>query len=694
MSSSSSHGHKPLVDERAPLLDRRNNATPSSSSSPPTDGQKPSPAPSEATNDSAIYVKVLESSLPWYRRPSPLWLLPIYVIVATTAGMLLSSLVPFQSAMLCREYLNHHTTNTTLLGDYAFTTFAKDPRCLTPDIQSYTAKTLGSIEVLSGIASTLSVGYYTSLSDRHGRVKMIAFAFCSTIVMLCSIVLMDSYWDQIGLPLMFASGILNGAMGGIGLGLTIFLAYSADCTDPSKRSLIYSWVHAALFLGLTLGPAIGGMITTATGTVLTIVYIDLGVNVVSLILVLLAMPESLPHLQSPRVQQLFREAKRKARREAGLVDLDDDDDSEHESGNGDREGSSNSRPDKKEYTAWHTHAVRSLMFFKPNGRNTNLILLAAISFLQTLTVKGTMSVIVLYTQRVFNWDSLEVGLLFSIGNFGRLLSLIVVLPLLVLAYERYTKKRQARQEKQNQSQTDQDAASSRHQSTVPASDTFTTLYHDENDIMAAASVEELGESILERQRNKSAHGSPSTSYTQPADKPDHSRLATNDSASSWSSNKTKAPATNNTTQPSSPKGGEADRAQKDAFSGLKFDTWMIRLGFAINSITYFQLGLAASSAQFYFAAALHAFAIISTPSLKSLLTMMVEPSQFGAVLGALQVVDAIASIFSPIVINWVYAITVYKVPEFIWYVCGVWMGICVVLSFMIRQKEFRRRSAA
>ncbi|KAF9969931.1 hypothetical protein BGZ73_007501 [Actinomortierella ambigua] len=694
MSSSNTRGHERRNDERTPLLGRSpSKATLSSSSD-----TNPARASPDATNPSAIYAKVLESALPWYRRPSPIWLLPVYVAVATTAGMLLSSLVTFQVSMLCREFYNRNPPTTNFYADYtSYTAFDKDPRCKLPDVQAYAAKILGLIEVLAAVASTLTVGYYTSMSDRHGRVKFIGFAFFNTVLMLLAIVTMNAYWDQIGLPLLFASGILNGALGGVGLGLTLFLAYSADCTDPSKRSLMYSWVHAALFLGLTVGPSVGGIITNATNTVLTIVYIDLGVNVVALIFLFLVVPESLPHLQSPTVRKLFREAKRKARLEAGL-EAEDDNDNEQMA-----------EDEKHERAAWHTHAVRSLRFFKPNGRNTNIILLAAISCLQTLIVKGTLSVIVLYTQRMFNWDSLEVGFLFSLGNGGRLLSLIVVLPVLVYLFQKQNKWKLARQERQKQNK--QKPARHDHQEQSRAnkpmpttSDTLSSLNQIENDIMAASSVEQLGEAILEHHTD--AHDRTPATYTQPSDTSrahDRPPLTAADSTASWSSSKTKTPASDdvaNATGSSSPTaangngGAGADRAKQSDFSGIKFDTWMIRLGFAINSLTYFQLGLAQTGWQFYVGAGLHSFAILSTPPLKSLLTMMVEPSQYGAILGALQVVDALASIFSPVVISWVYALTVYSFPQFIWYICGVVTGICFILSFFIRQKEFRERTAA
>src|SRR5690348_2748977 len=49
----------------------------------------------------ALYVKVITEQLPWYKRPSVLWLLPIFGVTWITNGMLASSQGQFQAALLC-----------------------------------------------------------------------------------------------------------------------------------------------------------------------------------------------------------------------------------------------------------------------------------------------------------------------------------------------------------------------------------------------------------------------------------------------------------------------------------------------------------------------------------------------------------------------------------------------------------------
>lgn len=143
-------------NENTPLLNNNKGSSPSHN-----DKKK---APVDAT---ALYVKVITEQLPWYKRPSVLWLLPIFGMIWVTSGMLASSQGQFQAALLCREYLNRHTSNisTTLLasgasggGASSFLTTVIKPggECLAPEIQAFTAKIQALTEVINGLASKCS----------------------------------------------------------------------------------------------------------------------------------------------------------------------------------------------------------------------------------------------------------------------------------------------------------------------------------------------------------------------------------------------------------------------------------------------------------------------------------------------------------------------------------------------------------
>ncbi|KAG0093321.1 hypothetical protein BGZ92_006186, partial [Podila epicladia] len=129
--------------------------------------------PSSTTSEvdaTAVYVKIINDHLPWYKRPSVLWLIPMYGLSAISSGMLTSSLGLFQAAMLCREYMNRHSSNTTLAGvmylaEQASSTsvatsglasmmvaMVPDDMCKTPEVLAFVAKTMALIEVIGGIA--------------------------------------------------------------------------------------------------------------------------------------------------------------------------------------------------------------------------------------------------------------------------------------------------------------------------------------------------------------------------------------------------------------------------------------------------------------------------------------------------------------------------------------------------------------
>ncbi|KAG0367728.1 major facilitator superfamily domain-containing protein [Gamsiella multidivaricata] len=649
--------------------------------------QTPLLSSSQAETDPiTIYVRILKENLPWYKRPSASWLFPIYGLASVSGGMLSSSIGQFQAELLCREYLNRHSpSNTTVAAMAEFTASLFQAavvgnsemvmlrpalECQVPEIQAYTAKTMAMIEVLGAIAGTLSIGYYASLSDKHGRVKIMVIGLVSSLYMMCNIIAMSKWWDQFGLPLMILGSLVQGLLGGMGVGGTMSLAYAADCTDPSRRSLIYSWLHAGLFMGLAIGSLLGGLLVMWSGSILTIVYIDIVATMATLLLLIFFVPESLPSKQPAHIQKLYERAVKHKQNDHKKQDQ---------------------RP-----MAWHSHMLRSLQFFKPNGQNTNLILLGAISFLQWLALKGTFSVIILYTNRVFNWTEYEDGILFALSSTVRLISLLALLPVLVHLYNKHAGKIQKRgQQQQGAINNDNNKRNRPRIRDGTEHDEGLITDHPERvmvvgleDPTVASSVEHLGEAAL----NLSDDEAPFEERRR--------RQSTADSIATWSTDRTRRPShlsssSNPAKKPISPPLSSSSapspaRTKEKAASDRKLDTWIMRLGFLISSVTYVGYGLSTKGWHFYLWSSLHAVSIIAAPSLKSLLTALVEPSQFGAVLGAIQVVDSIAGIFSPVMISWVYALTVKTMPEFVWYCCAALTAVCAVLSFMVRQKQFLR----
>ncbi|KAI9235111.1 MAG: major facilitator superfamily domain-containing protein [Podila humilis] len=671
-----------IEEEDSPLLPK----TSTSPSQPPTE------------DPTVLYVKILDT-LPWHKRPSTLWLVPFFVLLAVSGGMLSSSTGQYHASLLCRQFFTHYTpANATLAAIIekvrqepdGLTRFLFDavdmemngmvvpllpvPECRQPDIQGYTAKIMALLAVLNALTGTLSIGYYSSLSDKYGRIPFLLLTPLNTLWLMGGLIIMGTYWDEVGLYVMFTGMVVSGLLGGFGVGATMSFAYAADCTDPSKRSTRFSWIHAALFFGLTVGPVMGGALAIATKTIMTIIYIEIVATIVCLAYIAFVVPESLPSRQSPQIRALYEQALQASR---SSTDSDKD--------------------KKKEDGSWYSHVLRSLQYFKPTGKNTNLILLASMSFMSTLAMKGTLTVMILYTNKVFHWTQKEDGILSSSSSSVRLMTLLVILPILGHYYRKHTEK--TLQEGGGNGSKDVDQSQQTKHPQYHSGLESEGLAFDPNDSTIAASVEHLGEAALqlseddedeqeakERQRRQSAASTRSweTDRTQiPA--------SSSSSPRSPASNSTQKPKKSQESPSSTPiKDGKPARSASQVRADMRFDIWMIRLGFVISCTTYIGYGLATQGWMFYIWSALHAVSIVGVPSLRSLLTNLVEPSEFGAILGAIQVVDSISGIVSPVVVSWVYAATVEDRPEAVWYTIAAATGVCTVLAFMVRQKEFRR----
>ncbi|KAF9097494.1 hypothetical protein BGX29_008060 [Mortierella sp. GBA35] len=687
------------------------------------------PTETEEVDATTIYTQILQEQLPWYKRPSPLWLFPLYGIASLSSGMLSTSLGQFETALLCREYLNRYPpSNSTMMTAATATTeltfgllntmanstvlpssmtgpvaaFLPAPECLAPEIQAFTAKSLGVMQFLGAICGTLSIGYYGSLSDKHGRIRLMMLGCASNLLMLCFLSAMGKWWDQIGYPTLFIMAIMGGLLGGQGLSATMSFAYAADCTPTSERTLMFSRLYAGLFLGLSIGPLLGSLLYTFTDNFMILVGICVVSTLISGTFITFAVPESLPSRQSAHIQRLYEKAIGPKGMQAAA-----------------------SSKRSRENVAWHSHVIRSMRFFKPNGYNTNFIILAAINFLQTLALNGTFSILILYTNKVFNWTNFEDGIMFSLGSTVRLVSLLILLPVLVHAFHKWNdKKRQAQAAQPTPHKgpnkfdilyNDNTASSTIDHNSHPWADRQDRNDIDNNSIndgtligghperiligvdnpIAASSIEHLGEAALnlsddeesfpERRRRQSSVD-PAVTLTAKNSNKSSGSASTPHYSSTPSSSRKKSVGSDSTTCQT-----ERSKTEK-ARDNLKLDTWILRLGFIINSTTYIGYGIANETWQFYMWSALHAISIISAPSLKSLITSQVEPSQFGAVLGAVQVLDSMSGILSPIVISWVYALTVDTRPEFVWYTCAALTGVCAVLAFMIRQRQFGLRA--
>lgn len=139
---------------------------------------------------------------------------------------------------------------------------------------------LGSYSLMQLVATP----YLGALSDRVGRRPVLIISQIGTVLSFVLLGLANS------LPLLFVARILDGISGG---NISTAQAYISDVAEEKDRAKAYGLIGAAFGLGFILGPAIGGVLSQGGNYALP-AYVAAAISLVSLLLTIFVLPESLP----------------------------------------------------------------------------------------------------------------------------------------------------------------------------------------------------------------------------------------------------------------------------------------------------------------------------------------------------------------------------------------------------------------
>ena len=103
------------------------------------------------------------------------------------------------------------------------------------------------------VAALLSAPVWGRFSDRYGRRPALLIALGASAIAYVVFAYAGSLW------LLFLSRIVQGAGGGT---VGVIQAYVSDATAPKDRAKALGWLSAATNLGVTIGPALGGVAFT------------------------------------------------------------------------------------------------------------------------------------------------------------------------------------------------------------------------------------------------------------------------------------------------------------------------------------------------------------------------------------------------------------------------------------------------
>ncbi|KDR73680.1 hypothetical protein GALMADRAFT_251460 [Galerina marginata CBS 339.88] len=286
------------------------------------------------------------SKLPWWKRPSPWWILgvipftalassgttapciEIYTMLACSVhkpdifkqnfpgielglrGMSLDTTVydiqtpkssntspsPF-SPNLPQIHLPVASPFPTIIENNGSTVPSADKKLCASDpvVQAAVAKLTAVIATLTGILSCITTGWWGAFTDRYGRTRVMGLSVLALLITDFNFIVVTLFSKHIpgGYWFLVVGPMIQGLLGGMATALAAINGYLADTTTESDRSRIFSLSLGLLFTGVALGPTLGALLIRFTGQTISVLYVASSLHVAYGMLVWVAMPESL-----------------------------------------------------------------------------------------------------------------------------------------------------------------------------------------------------------------------------------------------------------------------------------------------------------------------------------------------------------------------------------------------------------------
>ena len=337
------------------------------------------------------------------------WLLPPYFLFTLAFGGTIVPRINIILSLFCKEYLSERALHDPSFHVMPVILGGENPQCRIPEVQALVSKFTLYCNLAAGLLSAVVSPKLGALSDRYGRKWMISYTIFGVILCETVIVVVARYPDTFSVNWMLLGYALDGLGGSFIAAMALSFAYASDCTAPGRRNVVFGYYHGCLFCGIALGPILAGYIVKATGQLLSIFYIALGLHSAFFLFLLFVIPES-----------LSKKRQFHAREKADFVGV----------GEG-------------QLTNWLSYIIKALTGAKllqplailwPTGEGTNpavrrnLAFLAAVDTTLFGVAMGAMTVVIIYVGYEFGWGTLESSAFMSTVNICRVFALLVILP--------------------------------------------------------------------------------------------------------------------------------------------------------------------------------------------------------------------------------------------------------------------------
>ncbi|THU77812.1 MFS general substrate transporter [Dendrothele bispora CBS 962.96] len=359
--------------------------------------------------------------LPWWKRPSPWWLICMLPLTSITMAATIAPKVEIYTLLACAQ---HKPEIFDSLGLSFADPGSKPNLCaVDPVVQAAVARLSATMALCMGILGCLTTGWWGSFSDRHGRTKIMGITVIGLIVTDAAFILVYFFQRQLpgGYWFLIIGPLLEGSLGGTTSAIAAMHAYMADTTTPATRSRALSLSLGFLFLGFSIGPTLGGILIRLTHKTISVFYVATVSHLIYACMIWFVVPESLSRTQMEVARAKYKRQVAEARMQEAQANRT---------------------------TAWlikmkgifgfltpltifaPTVVPNETSLLKKSSRDWNLTFIA-IGYAFALSIMGSYTYKFQYAAATFNWTSETMGYLLTLAGASRALTLAVILPLAI-----------------------------------------------------------------------------------------------------------------------------------------------------------------------------------------------------------------------------------------------------------------------
>lgn len=334
----------------------------------------------------------------------PYWLLPVVLVMSMARGVTMSPRIQVYKAIACRA-LSDGSQGANL---NVFTLAG----CGDADVQARAARIQASVVTIMSVLSAISTGFWSRAGDARGRKPILCVFIIGAVLMEAVFVLVmrpQSFFGKYAEHLILVGPILEGFVGGLSTFNGVVHAYVSDCTRPGSRSKIFSLIQGIVFVGLAIGPWVGGLFLPPTGYHDGYFFVSISLMLGTLLYVLFICPES---LQRRPMDNTYIQDELQFKTSPVLVA-------------------------RRVFKSFISALLSPIAMFAPRvvpGQgprlNYNMTFLGLSLFLYLVST-GVYPAKYLYAQHVYTWTTAQLGYYMSVLWVARAFNLLVFLPIVI-----------------------------------------------------------------------------------------------------------------------------------------------------------------------------------------------------------------------------------------------------------------------